>query len=227
MNSGNLGYVCGVLCGRGCIKRGRNNCVCLRTKNRILAEGFASSLRALQIIDVIVREKHINNETYFVVNVYGKDVVKIFDDIGFSANKKSWSIPRYANNDKEFRISFLAGFFDATSYVYFDREKCLSRGNGYRYLRVTSVNAAGLAGIKKLLLMEGVPSSLQVSRNGLGRLVIKGHWRLKAFLGRVPLRTAKKNLLENAARTSADQRFGIKDRFIAQPSAAPAMTSAG
>ncbi len=227
MDLGSLGYACGVLCGRGCIKRGRNNCVSLRTENRALAEEFASSLRALQTTDVTIRQKTMHNKICFTINVYGKAAVKIFDDIDFSANKKSWSLPGYANNDKEFRTSFLAGFFDATSYVYFNREKYLSRGNGYRYLRATSASADGLDGVKKLLSMEGVPSSLRISQKGPGRLMIRGGWRLKRFLERVPLRTTKKNLLEDAVHVVVDHRFDAKYRFTAHPSAAPAATSTG
>ncbi len=192
MRSADLGYVCGALCGRGYIKRGRNNCVGLQTGNKQLAEVFASSMRALCTRDVVPQQRTRYNKIYFVINVYGKTVTKIFDDIGFVANKKSWSPPRLCTTNSEFRTNFLAGFFDSTSYVYFDREKFSYRGNGYRYLRVTSANAAGLDGIKKLLSMEGAPSSMRVSLHGPAYLIIGGDWRLKAFLERVPLRTDKK-----------------------------------
>ncbi len=186
-----LGYVCGVLCARGHVKKGRNNCVGLRTDNKELIEEFATALRSVCGRDVLIAQKTIGNKTYFITDVYGKDVIGIFDNIGFLPARKTWSPPDIAHHNHDFRSAFLAGFFDATSFVYFNRENFLVSGDSYRYLRVTSVNLEGLTRIKKLLSMDGVESSLR-SKKTLHYLTVKGKWRLSSFIVAVPLRTAKR-----------------------------------
>lgn len=189
-----LAYACGVLSGRGFIKRGRNNCAGMRTSNKTLAVEFASALRSLRGWEVLVREKYAGGKRYFIVNAYGKDLVAVFGDIEFHPTRKTWLPPKPAYEDQGFRRNFLAGFFDATGFVYFNREKFLVSGSGYRYVRITSVNPEGLTEVKKLLFLEGVESNLRVSK-GLACLTLRGYWRLKTFAERVRLRTDKLNRL--------------------------------
>ncbi|MBI4177297.1 MAG: LAGLIDADG family homing endonuclease [Candidatus Aenigmarchaeota archaeon] len=202
MDNEEFGYVCGVLCGRGFIKRGRNNCVGIHTRNRSLAIHVASSLRNLCGYEPTIREKTPDGKTYFTVEVYGKDVVGIFDGIGFAPTRKIWAPPKIAGENAEFRLGFLAGFFDSTAVVYFNREKFLTSGSGYRYLRATSVNPGGLREVKNLLSLQGIESALRTTPKGLGRLVIRGAWRLKVFSERIPLRTPKKDALNEVFRFS-------------------------
>ncbi|MBI3413298.1 MAG: hypothetical protein HY051_04415 [Candidatus Aenigmarchaeota archaeon] len=204
MEQGALGYACGVLCGRGFIRRGRNNCVGIQTSSRRLAEEFSSSLRGLIGYEILPKAKTISGKEYFTVNAYGKNVVGIFDAIDFRPTRRGWSPPRLTEENREFRLGFLAGFFDATSFVYFNREKFYASGGGYRYVRVTSVNPNGLAGIRKLLGIEGVECAFR-TRRGLAYLVLRGRWRLDAFMEKVALRTEKKISLEQAAAASGSQ----------------------
>ncbi len=197
MDHEEFGYACGVLCGRGFIKRGRNNCVGLQTDKKDLAEQFVSSLRNILGYDITVREKSVDGKRYFAVNAYSKNLVAVFDDIGFKPTRKNWSPPKLTYENPEFRRGFLAGFFDATGFVYFNREKFLTLGSGYRYVRVTSVNPTGLEEVKKLLSSEGIESNLRTSKKGLSYLTIRGDWRLKTLSERVNLRTRKKVALVN------------------------------
>ncbi len=197
MDNEELGYACGVLCGRGFIKRGRNNCVGIHTDKKDLAEQFASSLRNMAGYDIGVKEKIINNKRYFTVHAYGKGLVAVFDGVGFAPTRKTWSPPMIIHENPEFRSGFLAGFFDATSFVYLNREKFSVLGSGYRYVRVTSVNPSGLEEVKKLLSSEGVESNLRISKKGLVYLIIRGTWRLKMFSERINLRTQKKNAVNS------------------------------
>ncbi|MFH0889612.1 MAG: hypothetical protein V1836_00520 [Candidatus Aenigmatarchaeota archaeon] len=201
-----LGYACGVLCARGFIKKGRNNCIGLSTKNKELIDAFAAALRSVCGRDMLVIQKTIAQKTYFTANIYGKHIVEIFGNIGFLPKRKTWSPPDIAYHNHDFRSSFLAGFFDATSVVYFDREKFLVSGNGYRYLRVTSVNLEGLIKIKKLLSLDGVESSLR-SRNSLHYLVVKGKWRLVSFINAIALRTQKKTRLRECISASTPSQL--------------------
>ncbi|MBI1971953.1 MAG: LAGLIDADG family homing endonuclease [Candidatus Aenigmarchaeota archaeon] len=196
MDHDQLAYACGVLAGRGFIKQGRNNCVGLQTSNKDLAELFSEALGDIRGWDVVIKKKQLRGKIYFVVNAYGKELVQVFDSLGFTPGRRNWQPPKHAYENQAFRLNFLAGFFDATGFVYFNREKFSVSGSGYRYVRVTSVNAAGLAEIKKLLLMEGVESSLRKPVKGPTFLVLSGGWRLKTFSERVRLRTDKKGGLE-------------------------------
>ncbi|MBI2085044.1 MAG: LAGLIDADG family homing endonuclease [Candidatus Aenigmarchaeota archaeon] len=196
MDHETLGYACGVLCGSGFIKHGRNYCVGLQTNNGILAEHFAESLRAIRGFETLTRKKAIDDKRYFIVNAYGKELVSIFDNIGFFPTRRSWLPPKISYDNPEFRSGLLAGFFDTASYVYFNREKFSISGSGYRYLRATSVNTAGLVEIKKLLLLEGIESNLRTTKGGLSYLTIRGDWRLKTFAERIKLRTSKKESIK-------------------------------
>ncbi len=200
MDHGRLGYLCGVLCGRGFVKHGRNNCVGIHTRNGQLAHHFAECIRLVRGFAPTIKEKNIDDKRYFIIDAYGKDLVKLLDGLGFFPSRKNWVPPRLANENAEFRLEFLAGFFDATSVVYFNREKFYVSGSGYRYLRATSVNPAGLAEIKKLLAVEGVESNLRTSKKGISCLTIRGDWRLKTFADRIKLRTDKGKIVENTLR---------------------------
>ncbi len=198
MDHETFGYACGVLCAGGFIKRGRNYCVGLQTSNESLVKHFAESLRTIRDFETQIREKNIGDKRYFTMNAYGKGLVLIFDNIGFFPTRKSWLPPKMSYENSEFRSGLLAGFFDTASYVYFNREKFSISGSGYRYLRATSVNPAGLAEIKKLLLLEGIESNLRSTKTGLGYLTIRGDWRLKMFASRIKLRTDKKETVKTA-----------------------------
>lgn len=184
MNFG-LGYVCGVLCGKGYLDKYR---ISLETKDIELAKSFQKMLHEIVKKEPKIRQyERFYRKKYitYIVSVYGKAIVSDLKKTLKESGTHTWRAPRDAFIDSLFRKGFLQGYFDSEGYIRISGDK--KRAN----IRVTSINQNGLEDIRSLLRLEGIESMIYPS----GRyfvLDVQGKTRLTLFKDRIDFLLASK-----------------------------------
>lgn len=174
------GYVCGVLCGAGYVIMGRNHVIGLETSDKEFAGLFAAKLGACLEKQPVICVKRREKPSY-VVTLYGKDQIKAFvGKWSLMTEPNSPSIPNEAYDNREFRIGFLCGFFDAKASII-TKQRNMVLPVWDRYIGVVSTNKALLECVQKLLAVENIDGSLFRHGAKLWSIRIGGRKRLSAF----------------------------------------------
>ncbi len=203
------GYVAGTLCGGGCLfwdnKLG-NYGVTLEVKDQDIAKHFSRCLQKMieKPVKTIVRRRIFKNVSYktFVVYFYSKKETKKLKDIyNVNFGTFEWMPPKEGYVNVKFRQGFLRAFFDCEGTVRIRfRKRTETRFEKIRNIRAQSANMEGLFEIKKLLLLENIPSIIYPSGK-YHTLDIEGKQRLETYLKNIGFSSQEKQRkLELAAR---------------------------
>lgn len=204
-----LGYVAGALCGDGSLiwnENAGNYGITLEVKDNDIANYFSKCLKALieKSVKTIIRKRTYKGAPYltFVVYFYGKkETKKLKDRYNVNFGTFEWLPPNEAYMNKSFRQGFLRAFFDCEGTIRIRfRKKTATRFEKIRNIRATSANKNGIFEIKKLLLLEGISSTMYYSGKYY-TLDIEGKQRLESFLKNIGFASKEKQeKLELAAR---------------------------
>lgn len=204
-----LGYIAGALCGDGSLvwnKNAGNYGISLEVKDKDIANYFSECLKAVieKSVKTMIRKRTYNSAPYltFVVYFYGKKETKKLKDIyNVNFGTFEWLPPNEAYNNKAFRQGFLRAFFDCEGTVRIRfRKRTSTRFEKIRNIRTQSANKNGLFEIKKLLILENIPSIIY-SSGKYHTLDIEGKQRLESFLKNIGFASkVKQEKLELAAR---------------------------
>ncbi len=190
------GYVCGVLCGAGYVLQARNYAIGLETGDEAFAKLFAEKLASCAGKTPSVNVKQRESPVY-VVTLYGKRQIEAFVDM-WKLTTSPGGVPEAVHKDREFRIDFLSGFFDAKASII-TQQRNIVLPIWDRYISVVSTNKALLERIITLLAEERIDGSLFRHGAKLWSIRIGGETRMKAFAKNVGFKRAvKRARLEKA-----------------------------